>query len=66
MITYEHGLAMARNMKAYDSDIRVAIRQVQRDRYGVVALRFSNLGQDLKIEILDEPYDENVRVFPGE
>lgn len=64
-LDYEHSLNMARNMKEYDTEIRVAIRRIIMDKHGVVALRFSDQGRDMKIEILDEPYDDNIRVYPG-
>ena len=62
---WEQGMAMAKMMKAYDPEIRKAIEQTQRDHHGVVALRFSNHGKNLRVEILDEPYQDDVRVYPG-
>lgn len=63
---YEQGLAMARTMKAADDRIKGAIRQVMSEEYGVVALKFSDRGTKMTIEILDEEFDPNVRVYPGE
>jgi hypothetical protein len=63
---YEQGLAMARTMKAYDDEIKDAIHQAQLAQHGVVALKFSHGGTQMSIEIMDEPYDENVRIYPGE
>lgn len=65
-LEYEHSLNIARNMKEYDTEIRVAIRQVNQDKHGVVALRFSDQGRNMKIEILDEPLNDNVLIYPGE
>jgi len=62
---YEQGLRMARWMKKEDKAIVKAIEQVQAANHGVVALRFSNDCREMEIEILDEPYDDNVRVYPG-
>ena len=56
---------MARWMKKEDKAIVKAIEQVQAANHGVVALRFSNDCREMEIEILDEPYDDNVRVYPG-
>lgn len=63
---YDQGLRMARWMKKEDEAIRAAIEKTQEDQHGVVALRFSDQGRQMTIEILDEPYDENVRIYPGE
>jgi hypothetical protein len=52
-------------MKREEEPIRQAILKVQAAQHGVVALRFSNDCQEMAIEILDEPYDDNVRVYPG-
>ena len=62
---YEQGLRMARWMKKEDKAIVKAIEKTQKDNHGVVALRFSNDCREMEIEILDEPYDDNVRVYPG-
>lgn len=56
---------MAQWMKREEEPIRQAILKVQAAQHGVVALRFSNDCQEMAIEILDEPYDDNVRVYPG-
>jgi diphthamide synthase subunit DPH2 len=61
---YEQGLHMAQLMKQKDLEIRRAILKVQQAGYGVVALRFTDEGREMAIEILDEPYDDNVRVYP--
>lgn len=63
---YETGLAMAQRMKDHDIDIKRAIQECKKYQHGVVALKFSNHGNTMDIEILDEPYDPNVRVYPGE
>lgn len=60
---YEQGLRMARWMTDMDWEIRVALRECSLIHQGVVALRFSDHCQEMKIEILDEPYDENIRVI---
>lgn len=65
MITYDQGLRMARTMKAEDSKIQRAIRKTMKDGHGVVALRFTDDGRYMEIEIMDEPFDPNVRVYPG-
>jgi phage host-nuclease inhibitor protein Gam len=65
-MTYEQGLAMARLMKAYDEQIKDAILLTQQAQHGVVALKFSEGGTQLRVEILDEPYQDDVRVYPGE
>lgn len=59
------GLRMAHHMKEQDTNIQAAIMQCQGTKHGVVALKFSNEGREMAIEILDEPYDDNVRVYPG-
>lgn len=64
-LDYEQGLRMARWMKRSNDEIVLAIKKTQAAQHGVVALRFSNECRDMKIEILDEPFDGNVRVFPG-
>lgn len=63
MKDYEEYLAMATQMKAKDIEIRKAIRRVQRAQHGVVALRFHDHGTRMEIVILDEPYEDNVRVY---
>jgi hypothetical protein len=65
-MNYEMGLRMARLMKGRDLEIRDAILRCAQARHGVVALQFSNGCRELEIEILDEPYEPNVRIFPGE
>lgn len=62
---YDTALGMARTMKEKDAEIHRAIRKCMNAKHGVVALQFSNKGRDLKVVILDESYDENVRVYPG-
>lgn len=62
---YEQALNMARTMKKKDPDIRGAIEENMRGHLGVVALKFADNGKTLHIEILNEPYEENVRVYPG-
>lgn len=64
-LDYEMAMAMARGMKAKDPEIQRAIRKVQKDQHGVVALRFAKRGRYMEIEIMDEPFDDNVRVYPG-
>ena len=63
---YETGLNMAKMMKAEDHRIRQAIRQCEQARHGVVALKFTDQGTRMRVEILDEPYQSDVRVYPGE
>ena len=65
MLDYDKALRMARWMKKEDPKIQRAIRKVQKEGHGCVALRFTNDGRYMEIEILDEPYDANVRVYPG-
>ena len=65
MITYQQGLNMASLMKDKDHEIRDAIFKCMQEDHGVVALRFSDEGRTMEVEILNEPYDDNVRVFPG-
>ena len=62
---FEQAKRMAQWMKAKDLEIRRAILQVQQAQHGVVALRFTDQAREMEIEILDEPYDDNVRVYPG-
>lgn len=64
-LDYEQGLNMARWMKKNDMKIRVAIGKTMAEQHGVVALKFTDNGKKAAIEILDEPFDDNVRVFPG-
>jgi hypothetical protein len=52
-------------MQDRDPEIREAIEETMVAQHGVVALRFSDAGREMVIEILDEPYDGNVRVYPG-
>lgn len=63
---YQHFLRMAQLMKDRDPQIQEAIEQVMVARHGVVALKYSNGGRELTVEILDEPFDDQVRVYPGE
>lgn len=62
---YHEGLKMARLMKERDPEIREAITAVIAAQHGVVALKFTQGCDDMEVEILDEPYDENVRVYPN-
>jgi hypothetical protein len=62
-LTYEQGLNMARQMKKRDEEIKKAIRETQLVHYGVVALRFSNDCNDLDIEIMQLPYESDVRIY---
>jgi hypothetical protein len=64
-LEYNQALRMARWMKAKNDEITLAILDVQKANYGVVALRFSDEGRQMEIEILNEPFDPNVRVYPG-
>lgn len=59
------GLRMAQKMKELDPEIKAAIFQCQANEHGVVALKFSNEGREMAIEILDEPFGDDVRVYPG-
>jgi hypothetical protein len=63
---YEQAEAMAKTMKRYDPEILDAINKTAAAEHGVVALRFTAGGTALTIEILDEPYEPNVRIYPGE
>ena len=63
---YNHYLRMARHTKSSHNEILAAINQVMEAQHGVVALVFTNQGRDMEIRILDEPFEENVRMFPGE
>lgn len=65
MLEYEKALRMARHMKKSNDAIVAAIHEVQKAGHGAVALRFTDDGRYMEIEILDEPYDSNVRVYPG-
>lgn len=58
-------LRMARFMHDREHEIQRAIRKAQRARHGVVALRFSHNARRMEIEIEDEPYRDDVRVYPG-
>lgn len=62
---WEEGLRMANWMKEQDTNIKAAILQCLANQRGVVALKFSNECREMEIEILDEPYEDNVRVYPG-
>jgi hypothetical protein len=62
---WEEGLRMAQHMKDQDASIKAAIMQCQGSNHGVVALKFSNECRQMAIEILDEPYDDQVRVYPA-
>ena len=61
----EQYLNMARLMKSESDRIKDAILSTQSVNHGVVALKFSDEGKKMTIEILDEPFDPNVRVYPG-
>jgi hypothetical protein len=65
MLSYEQGIRMAQKMKEYDPEIQRAIRKTMKAKHGVVALKFQRDCRELEIEILDEPFDDNVRVYPG-
>jgi hypothetical protein len=62
----QHFLRMARHMKASAEEVKAAILKTQAAGHGVVALRFSNAGRNMEIEVLDEPFEPNVRVYPGD
>jgi hypothetical protein len=64
-LSYEQALRMARTMKAEDARIQRTIRKCAERGHGVVALRFTHNGKYMEIEIEDEPYDDNVKVYPG-
>jgi len=66
MISYGHGLNMAHLMKTRGEEIKTEILKCQTAGHGVVALKFSNEGRDMEIEVLDEPYENDVRVYPGD
>ena len=61
---WEQGLRMAKWMQEHDPEIKAAIFQCQANEHGVVALKFSNEGRSGEIEILDEPFGDDVRVYP--
>lgn len=63
---YETGINIAKNFKAHDKDIRRAIKKCEKAQHGVVALRFRQQGKVMSLEILDEPYESDVRVYPGD
>jgi hypothetical protein len=65
MIDYDEGLRMAQLMKAKDEEIKEAIYKTQEDGHGVVALKYTQGARYLTIEILDLPYESDVRVYPG-
>jgi hypothetical protein len=62
---WEEGLRMAQWMKEQDANIKAAIFQCQANEHGVVALKFTNGCREGRIEILDEPFGDDVRVYPG-
>ena len=62
---WEEGLRMAQHMKEQDANIKAAIFQCQANQHGVVALKFTNECREMAIEILDEPFGDDVRVYPG-
>jgi len=62
-LSYQEGLRMARWMKDKEGQIKEAIEKVQSDNHGVVALRFSDHARQMRIEILDEPYEPDVRIY---
>ena len=62
-LDYKKALRMARHMKAHNEDIVAAIEKVTEAQHGVVALRFTQEAKYMEIEILDEPFDPNVKVF---
>ena len=62
---FQQGMRMARQMKKKDAYIRTAIDKCVSENHGVVALKFSDKGRHMEIEILDEPFDTDVRVYPG-
>ena len=64
-IDYDEGLRMAQLMKAKDQEIREAIDKTQTDGHGVVALKYTEGARYLKVEILDLPYESDVRVYPS-
>jgi len=64
-LSYEEGLRMARLMKEHDLSIRKAIEETIAANHGVVALRFTDGCREMTVEVLDEPFDPNVRIYPG-
>lgn len=64
-LDYQHYLRMAQAMKTRDPEIREAIEKTMAEQHGVVALKFSDAGREMAIEILDEPFEDSVRVYPG-
>jgi len=65
MLDYDKALKMARWMKKKDPEIQRAIRKTIKDEHGVVVLRFTDNAKYMEIEILDEPFEANVRVYAG-
>lgn len=64
-LNYDQGLRMAKHMQDRGEEIKQAIEKVTKAGYGVVALRFTDDGKFMEIEVLKEPYEPNVRVYPG-
>ena len=64
-LDYAQALRMAELFKARGDEVKEAIEECQGVNYGVVALKFSNGCREMEIEILNEPYEPDVRVYPG-
>ena len=61
----DHALNMAKTMKAKNDEIIEAIHQTQEANHGVVEVHFSEAGAEASVSIADEPFDPNVRIYPG-
>ena len=64
VMDFEKALDMSTQMKAMSDEVVTAIRQCQAAQWGVVALKYED--GVLRLETLDEPYEPNVRVYPGD
>jgi len=62
---YEDGLRMAQVLKDLGDEITAAIYKTMDAKHGVVAVRFTKGNETATVEILDEPYQDDVRVYPG-
>ena len=62
---YGQALNMAKVLKKRGNEIRAAIQRAQAEGHGVVELRFSQNGTEMELTVADEPFQPDVRVFPG-
>lgn len=63
-LTYTEALNMARAMKETGDAVRKLIEKCQDANHGVVAMKFTDECTKVQIEVLDEPYEPNVRIYP--